>query len=449
MVSRVYVPPVLPYSRPQGTNSFRGPVASPTENPSAGKGEQVLREGENSDLQQRPSSGLQAVQYNANQKIPLDAVIGDFKNTMSALGADEQTRSEVTAYLNVVRLQAGKDQPEVPYIRQTLKTAANSLDQFISKALGQPSQVVKEWVDALLLQNIDYKATLPLDHPSDSEHKPATSADAIPVSKEGSGEDAPDELTEPSATPSANALPASTKTQVKSLIEAAKAERLAGNPQQADQKLQDALALLKDANRPDWEGKVWRMRGRTLDQSGQWEQAVQAYQQSAHSFETAKQPQRQAQALQAMASILEEHGQLTPAKAAYRQVVALDRQSGEVQNQARSLNDLAGVLLKQGDSRQAVRALQKASTLAESPNVQPEVRSDILSNLGAAHHQAQNYDQAVQSYQQSLQAAQEARDKNRYTSALQHLASVYTQSNQPDQAMAILQRLKSMADSSV
>src|SRR5690606_21177103 len=109
----------------------------------------------NPDLR-RPSNGLQSVQFDQSQKIPLDAVLHDFASTMNALGADEQTRAEVGAYLRVVCLQGNKEHPEVPFIKHSLRTAAGALDQFIAQALGQPSQVVKEWVDALLLQNIDF-----------------------------------------------------------------------------------------------------------------------------------------------------------------------------------------------------------------------------------------------------------------------------------------------------
>jgi len=442
MVSRVYTPPVQPYNRAQGAHSGRGPVTSATDEQQAAPNNQTPMGGDTSDLP-RNSAGLQAVQFSPNQKIPLDAVIGDFKNTMSALGADDQTRSEVTAYLNVVRLQGAKDQPEVPYIKQTLRTAANSLDQFIGKALGQPSKVVKEWVDALLMQNIDYKAD-PTKAPDTEQHQ--AQAKENPFT---SMDNAPDDASANSKAEKVATVALSTKTQVKSLIEDAKTAQQAGKGTEADQKLTEALDLLKDANRPDWEGKVWRMRGRLADQSGQWEQAVNAYQQAASSFENAKLSQRQAQCLQASASILEEHGQLEQAKAAYQQVVTLDRQFGAPDDQVRSLNDLASVMLRQGNSADAVQTLQQATGILPSAKLPADMHSDIYSNLGAAQQQAQNYPEAIQAYQLSLQSARQIRDRGRYTSGLQQLATLYVQNNQPDQAMAALRKLKTMETSQV
>lgn len=427
MVSYGYTPIIQPYSRSQGAYGNRGPVSG--DDPSS-QGRQNPMGGDDNDLR-NSSHGLQAVQYGVNQKIPLDAVIGDFKNTMSALGADEQTRSEVTAYLNVVRFQGSKDQPEVPYIKQTLRTAANSLDQFIGKALGQPSKVVKEWVDALLMQNIDYKADLAPESIA-GENNPTAN-----IANSSSDHTALSENTSPS-------VAISTKTQVKGFIEAAKTAQQNGDHALVDQHLQNALDKLQDANRPDWEGKVWRMRGRLYDQTGQWEDASQAYQQSADRFGSANLPQKQAQALQAQASILEDHGQLDQARTAYQQVVELDQQSGTPQDQIRSLNDLASVTLRQGDSAQAVQTLQQATSLMQTNPIPGQVSSDIYSNLGTAHQQAQNYPDAVQAFQQAMQSAKAVRDRGRYTSALQQLAATYVQSNQPDQAMAALRRLKNM-----
>ena len=284
------------------------------------------------------------------------------------------------------------------------------------------------------MQNIDYKATLPQEHPAEQANgNPANSTDA------GHPDGVPENATQ--ATETVNT---STKSQVKSLIEAAKASQQAGNTEQAHQQLADALGLLKDANRPDWEGKICRMQGRLYDQSGQWEQATQAYQQSASHFEAANQPQKQAQSLQALASILEDHGQLEQAKTAYQQVVTLDQQSGTPEQHIRSLNDLASVILRQGDGHQAAQTLQQATDLMQTTSLPPADQSDIYHNLGAAHQQAQQYGPAIEAYQQSLQTAKTARDKSRYGSALQQLATLYVQNSQPDQAMAALRRLKKL-----
>lgn len=436
MVSRVYTPLIPSYQRSQGVGNPRGTVTSATDEQSQLPARQAGVGGEGNDPN-RPSAGLQAVQFDRFQKIPLDAVIHDFKSTMNALGADEKTRSEVAAYLNVVRLQAAKEQPEVPFIKHTLRTAANSLDQFIGNALGQPSKVVKEWVDALLLQDIDYHADLPPDVLSPTTEPQTGSTDP------SQAESQPDTA----AVPPESTIATATKSQLKSLIEDAKACQKNGQSAEASQKLQDALALLADQNKPAWEGKVWQLRGRFYDQNGQWEEATAAFEQAASKFEVANLPQKQANALHALGSILDEHGQLEKAKDYYQQVVHLDAQFGDVKAQLRSLNDLGSLYLRQGHTGQAIETLQQAAQLLQTNPVPPQVQSDILSNLASAQRQAKTYPGAIQSYQQALKTAKEAKDQFRYTNNLQQLASLYVEANQPDQAMKALQRLKSLGQS--
>ena len=57
----------------------------------------------------------------------------------------------------MVEAQAHKDNPNKKVIVSNLKIAADVLDTYISDTLKKPSKVVKDWVEALLLQNIDFK----------------------------------------------------------------------------------------------------------------------------------------------------------------------------------------------------------------------------------------------------------------------------------------------------
>jgi tetratricopeptide (TPR) repeat protein len=438
MVSRVYTPLITPYQRPQQNagNGNAGTVnpdeqRAPAWQPSQPEQQRTPRELGSS------GSGLRAVQHSQFQKIPLNDVIHDFNNTMTALGVDETTQQEVATYLGVVRLQASKDQPEVGYIKQTLRTAANTLDQYISKALGQPSKVVKEWVDALLMQDIDYKANI-----TPEEVTPPQSANQSPPSQQADTNPDTTPAVVPPDTPESTGI----KTQLKSLIETAKT--LQGQQQylQADEKLQAALDLLQDGNRPDWEGKVWGLRGKILDQGGQWQNALNAYEQAADRFSRAQLPQKQSYALQAAASLLEDHGELQKAKDYYEQVVALDEQTGDPKTLLHSLNDLGSVALKAGDATQAIQALERASRFLQTENIPPAVQSDIQANLAAAYRRTQNYTQAIDTYQQSLKTAKQARDKTRYISGLQQLASLFVEANQPQNAMKAIQRLQQLGN---
>ena len=409
MVSRIYTPLVTPYSRPQTTRSSDTIIENPFENETA-------IAADNGDLQQK-SAGLKAVQTDPFQKISLDAVLHDFQSTIDALGADDQTRSEVTAYLKVVGLQGSKEQPEVPFIKQTLKTAAGTLDQFITQALGQPSHVVKEWVDALLLQNIDYHVT---EMPAwvESTSKPSQ--------------------TQP---PAVSSFDNAAKTQIKNLIETAKSQFKQGDSASADTSIQQSLDLLSNYEEPLWNGKVWQLRARFQDKSGNWEQSVNAYKQAAQHFETGNRSDLQAESLYNAASILDEHGQSEQAITHYQTVLGLDTQQGNPQNLLNTMNDLGNAYLRQGNFSDAVSMLENAARATLNTTTDPAVQSDVFNNLGAAYRYQQNYDSATQAFQQALKLSKQSQDKSRYTSSLQQLAATFVDANQPHQAMKALQRL--------
>ncbi len=446
MVSRVYTPIITPYNRAQAASQHRGAVSGPLdENRPKARPEENLfqpqRQQADSGDQQRSSGGLQAVQMDPLRKIPLEAVLHDFHSTMQALGTDDKTRAEVEAYLQVVNLQGGKAQPEVGFIKHTLRTAAGTLDQYITEALGQPSQVVKEWVDALLMQDIDYRSKA-----SDTANPPAS-----PPTVGKSQNEVPPLNTAMEKAPEARqaiALDSAQKTRMRSLIESAKSSQQAGQNQQAQTQLDEALGLLSAQGQPEWEGKVWHLKGRFHDKNGAWQQAVGAFDQAAGKFSEAGRPDKQAQALQATASIWEEHGRLEQAEQAYRQVVALDQQTaartGDRGLLTRSLNDLGSVHLRRGDTAQAVSILEQAAKeLRQNPD-NPALSSDVFSNLGAAYRGQRQFNQASLAYRQAMQDAKTSRDRGRYASSLQQLAAVYAEAEQPEQAMKALQRLDTL-----
>lgn len=108
--------------------------------------------------QQKPSSDSFNKQQITPTKINISQLLIDFNSTLNAIGASEDVENEVKTYLNLVETQANKENPNKKIIVSNLKIAADVLDTYISDTLNKPSKVVKDWVEALLLQNIDFKA---------------------------------------------------------------------------------------------------------------------------------------------------------------------------------------------------------------------------------------------------------------------------------------------------
>lgn len=116
-----------------------------------------------------PNGEKVAIDYTRRQ-INITQVLSDFKNTANAIGAPDDIKQEVYSYLTLVENQSQKDAPNAQIIQSNLKNASQILDDYITKTLKKPSKVVENWVDALFLQQIDYKA--PVTEASQVEQLP-------------------------------------------------------------------------------------------------------------------------------------------------------------------------------------------------------------------------------------------------------------------------------------
>lgn len=90
-------------------------------------------------------------------KINIAQILKDFKNTAFAIGTPEDLVSEVDDYIDIIKKQISKDEPPVKVIQSNLKNAALILDKYISDTLNKDSKVVQNWVDAVFLQDVNYK----------------------------------------------------------------------------------------------------------------------------------------------------------------------------------------------------------------------------------------------------------------------------------------------------
>ncbi len=104
-----------------------------------------------------PNGERVAIDYTKRQ-INISQVLSDFKNTTNAIGAPDDIKAEVNSYLGLIESQSRKERPNAQIIQSNLKNASQILDEYITKTLKKPSKVVENWVDALFLQQIDYKA---------------------------------------------------------------------------------------------------------------------------------------------------------------------------------------------------------------------------------------------------------------------------------------------------
>lgn len=92
-----------------------------------------------------------------NATVNIAQIMKDFRGTIKAIGSPPELADEVEIYLSLVEKQVVKENPDVKVIRSNLKNASALLDDFITQTLQRPSKVVENWIDALFLQQINYR----------------------------------------------------------------------------------------------------------------------------------------------------------------------------------------------------------------------------------------------------------------------------------------------------
>ena len=109
-------------------------------------------QGDTQQKKQQSSSPKNAHNINITQ------ILVDFRNTIASIGATPEIEQKVNEYIAMVEAEAAKEFPRKETIVTYLKTSSKLLDDYISETLRKPSRVVQDWIDAFLLQEVDYKA---------------------------------------------------------------------------------------------------------------------------------------------------------------------------------------------------------------------------------------------------------------------------------------------------
>lgn len=107
--------------------------------------------------QEFPNGEKATIDY-SKSKVNIAQILTDFKNTAIAIGSPPNIVQEVDQYLALAEAQSLKGEPNKKVIQSNLKNASNVLDDFISKTLNKKSKVVENWIEALFLQQVNYKS---------------------------------------------------------------------------------------------------------------------------------------------------------------------------------------------------------------------------------------------------------------------------------------------------
>ena len=125
---------------------------------------QIQSQAQNRNLHTAPQTTAQTQEITPTKTlsgrstvINIAQILKDFRNTAAAIGTPDDLKEEVNGYLSLIEAQVQKDNPNTKLVKSNLKNASSILDTYISQTLNKDSKVVENWVDALFLQQIDFK----------------------------------------------------------------------------------------------------------------------------------------------------------------------------------------------------------------------------------------------------------------------------------------------------
>ncbi|MEB3286384.1 MAG: tetratricopeptide repeat protein [Vampirovibrionales bacterium] len=456
MVTRIYTPPVMSYYRAQQLQANDSDSqASEKANPEQAtadeqeSGQALVAHGRlagHITQKQAPSSADSTQKENtqnddisgrtklssieATGRISVNTILDDFQSTLNALGADQNTQAEVSAYLGIVKLQAEKDRPDTSYIKHSLKTAAGVMDGFITDTLKQPSKVVRDWVDALLLQPIEFKWDK-----SSAKSTPEEQA-AFLTQTESKAADAPNDTNH------------ELRLALKQALKDSKAAYQAGNTENARQILEAASRHLQTNDRQvpgNLSGRVSLQLARLYNEDHQFTKAIPHFQAAIGQFQAISLKSKLAQSHLGLAEALEPLGQMEEAIKHYQNTMAIaEGNNNEASLQSAAQNGLGGIYLQSGQYNLAVEqflgAYQSAQRSAGGENDLP----DILSNLASTYQRQGNMSKAEQAYRLALKYAKKGGHLDSYRATLGQLANLYDSSHQPLQYEKAMARLSSL-----
>lgn len=308
-----------------------------------------------------PNGEKVAIDY-TRRKIGIDQVLKDFKNTTNAIGAPDEIKAEVASYISLIENQSQKDIPNPQIIQSNLKSASQILDEYITNTLKKPSKVVENWVDALFLQQIDYKSEQLAQEEAVVANEEESIIEEADTAVEQSIEISAQE-TEDSATEQTNSdIYVPLDAQLKRMFIQAKKYAAIDNKEQALYSFQNALEYADEIGDYQTSAMINYEAGRLYDDFNQLEDALYSYDRAA---KQTNDNNIKARAHISMGKIYDDYVNFEPAVEHYCAAVSYAGEADNLKLQTKALSDLAEIHASTYDKQNAFMFMNMASTIAD------------------------------------------------------------------------------------
>lgn len=359
-----------------------------------------------------------------NPNINIAQILKDFKNTAIAIGTPDDLKEEVNGYLELIEKQVTKENPNSKLIKSNLKNAASILDNYISVTLNKDSKVVENWVDALFLQQIDFKynekdvnAQFLVKFPEDTTPK-----EEIKVEE-------PTNLQIPQ------------DKELKKMFIRAKKLSYANKPKEAIEAFQTALNRANEVDDKETQSKIFLEVGKIYDEHDYLVQALKSYNESVQRTNDCNIKTR---AHYSMAEIYNDTNKVEPAIEHYFSTASY---AGEVENlavQSKSLTKIGNIFTDMYE-KDAFDYFEVADYIADETD-NAKLKGYVSSSLGNAYDKFGELPNALKAYSKAVKNYMDADSPLKVAQNYFNAAEIMLDYKNEDKAKSLLEKAKKFAE---
>lgn len=359
-------------------------------------------------------------------KINIAQVVGDFKNTAHAIGTPEDIFDEVRAYLDLVEIQTKKDNANVKLVQSNLKNAASLLDKYISDTLNKESKVVENWVEAIFLQQVDYKynkddineaflVQMPEDKKSETPQQTDVTTDSMTINA-------------PFQKPQIDA-------QLKHLFTSGLNVAKNGNTELALSTFEKAMGRSKEVGDTDTQSKISFEIGKIYDSKDDLSKALEHYN---NAILTTNDDNIKIKGHYAMAQIYNDVNQFKPAIEHYMAAIAFAGEKDNLKAQIQSLTKIGDIYSDKYD-KEAFNIYEHAEILAEETKDNKN-KGYVSSTIANAYDKFNKPMKALKYYSEAVQNYEKAGANNKVAQNYQRAGELMMDYRKGDKGKNLIQK---------
>jgi tetratricopeptide (TPR) repeat protein len=365
-----------------------------------------------------------------NATVNIAQILKDFRGTIKAIGSSPELAEEVEIYLSLVEKQVTKDNPDVKVIRSNLKNASALLDDYITETLQRPSKVVENWIDALFLQQINYKyneeqvnPNFLVKFPNQKKDKEQNDSSENEDNEEDKNEENVKEIQVPK------------DEKLKSLFIQAKKYTYANDSQKAMELFKEALDRAIEVQDNETGSKILFEIGKIYDQNDYLVQALTSY---SKSLTVTTDLNIKTKAHYSMAQIYDDVAQFEPAINHYMSSISYAGVNENLVAQSTSLTKIGNIYTDEYKKEAFEFFMEADAIAAETDNA--KTKGYVSSNIANAFNKFNEPQNALKYYSSACKEYQDAKDIQKVAINYKRAAELMQDYNNYQKARALFRK---------